>query len=181
MKITIINATETKDIVFDYLISRLMTYLDSDKADISLFELDGLNINKCTECGSCDKYADEFCTILDDGTNIIEETLSSDYIFVFVPIDENDVPITFRKIFSRIKAYRSIMNSPKVYNVLIGKQHIPDQSYEDIETHYNEIIKYLGFDLIEVVRIRLTKELTVSNEEEIITKLHRFQKEIDLR
>lgn len=84
------------------LLNHVLELVASPEDRTSLLRLSGLNINPCTECGSC--YVTGDCIIRDSMTPIYTQVLNADLIIIATPIFFSTVPAQLKTFIDRFQS-----------------------------------------------------------------------------
>lgn len=97
MKVTLINASARENGSCSYILDRIKETLHSN--NVIKYDISKMNINYCLGCKRC--YIDGKCVQNDDVKMIVENILTSDFIFIATPSYWADVPGQLKTFFDR--------------------------------------------------------------------------------
>ena len=101
MKITLINGHDINNSLYDESIKNICEYLNKNKVNYHINDLNKLNFKSCTGCDSCQSIKPGLCVINDGINDILKEYLNSDIAIIITPIQFGTCNSTTKKFIDR--------------------------------------------------------------------------------
>lgn len=162
MKIVCLLGSPRPDGVSSTIAKRFAKTATSLGADTCIFELNTLHYRGCQACYDC-KIKFEKCALKDDLTEVLDQVQEADIVVFASPVYYGDVSSQLKGFIDRTFSYllpdyrtnpQPSRLSPKKLIFILTQGHPDRDKFADIFPRYQELMTWLRFDDIRLIRAR---------------------------
>jgi len=157
MNITIINGSPNKNGTCSSVLDTIMKRIENQN-EISIYNLNKLNIHGCQECFACRKSKTDICYFKDDLSGILEEVKTTEMLILATPVFYADVSAQMKCFIDRTWSYFGITGQTATHLqrnrkliFILSYGYADKNHYDSLVQKYEQYFKMFGFTQVEYI------------------------------